>query len=124
MIVLTVGFSYAFAGERTFSSTWRGRQRNTRGPEAVEHDEHLWTRGVMRRWIRDRTGDTTLTAGTAPATASTNVGPRKSTARLVSPSLSWPFRYCYIFCTCSTAASSRSYSSLLSNRPWTSDLNI
>lgn len=125
MIVLTAGFSYAFAGERTFSSTWRGRQRNTREPEVVEHDGHLWIRGATRRWTRGRIGGTTSTAGTALATVSTSVGPRKSTARLVSPSLSWPFRYHCISCTRSTAISLRSYSaSLLPNRPRTSDLKI
>lgn len=108
--VLTAGFSYAFAGERTFSSTWRGRQRNTRGPEAVERGGHLWTQEVMRRWIRGRIDGITSTVDTAPATVSTSVGPKRSTARLVSPSLSWSFRYRYISCTHSTATSSRSYS--------------
>lgn len=120
--VLTAGFSYAFAGERTFSSTWRGRQRSTRGPEAVERGGRLWTQGVTRRWTWGRTGGTTSTAGTAPATGSTSAGPRKSTARLVSPSLSSPFRYRYTFCTRSTATSTRSYSaSPPPNRPRTSD---
>lgn len=124
-IVLTAGFSYAFAGERTFSSTWRGRQRNTRGPEAVERGGHLWKPGATRHWTWGRIGGTTSTAGTAPATASTSAGPRKSTARLVSPSHSSPFRYRCIFCTRSTATSLRSYSpSPPPNRPRTSDPKI
>lgn len=117
LTVFIAGFSYAFAGERTFSSTWRGKQRNTREPEAVERDEHLWMREVTWRWIRGRIDDTTSTADTARAMASTSVGPRKSTARLVSPSFSWPFHYRSTSCTRSTAISSLSYSTSLSKNP-------
>jgi len=119
--VLTVDFSYAFAGERTFSSTWRGRQRNTRGPEAVERGGHLWMQEVMRRWTRGRIDGTTLTVDIAPVTVSTSVGPKRSTARLVSPSLSWPFHYRYISCTHSTTTSWNYLASPPPNCPRSSD---
>lgn len=106
MPIFSVGFSCAFAGERTFSSTWRGRPPNTKGPEVVGRDGRPWTREVTQRWTRDRTDGTTSTVDTAPATVSTNVGPKKSTAqRLVSSLFSWHFHYLSISYYRSTAIS-------------------
>lgn len=75
--------SCVFAGERTSSSTWRGRRPSTSEPGAAEPDGDLWRREATPPWTRGPIAGTTSTAATAPATASTNAGPKRSTARLV-----------------------------------------
>lgn len=100
--------SYAFAGERTSLNIWRDRRRSTREPEVAALGEHLWTSGVTRLWTRGPTGDTTWTVGTARATASTNVGLKRFTARLVSSSF---FSLSsYLFVSSSSPGSTTSFS--------------
>lgn len=100
--------SYAFAGERTSLNIWRDRRRNTREPEVAVLGEHLWTLGATRLWTRGPTGDTTWTVDTARATASTNVGPKRFTARLVSSSF---FSLSsYLFVSSSSPGSTTSFS--------------
>lgn len=82
--------SYAFAGERTSSNIWRDRRRNTREQGAAVRGGHPWMSEATRLWTQGPTGGTTSTADTAPATASTNAGPKKFTARLVSSSFYSP----------------------------------